>query len=292
MSNIKIKKDELEIINLLDSSILDNFGEWTKDIDNLSNKFLNNQPFEHIIIDNFLDENYANVLYNLFPEKFDNWYVYENPIEVKYTYDNIEKLEEPMNKYFYYLSSNVMINIFRKLTNIEDLTFDEYLHGAGLHCHPKYGRLNIHLDYEKHPITNTERRLNIILFLSKNWNKEWNGENELWDKDVKKCIVKTEVVFNRAIIFKTNDVSWHGLPKPIICPEDQYRKSLAFYYVSPLQSIKTKYRNKAKYVVVDEKNKNDINLNKLCKIRENRRLTIDDINTYYPGWEKNNIQNI
>jgi Rps23 Pro-64 3,4-dihydroxylase Tpa1-like proline 4-hydroxylase len=289
MTNIKIKEDELEKINLLDNSILDYFGEWTKNINNLSNKFLNNKPFEHIVIDNFLNENYANILYNLFPEKFDNWYIYENPIEVKYTYDNIEKLEQPINNYFYYLSSNVMIDIFRKLTNIEDLTFDEYLHGAGLHCHPKYGRLNIHLDYEKHPITNKERRLNIILFLSKNWKKEWNGGNELWDKDLKKCVVKTEVVFNRAIIFKTNDISWHGLPKTIICPEDQYRKSLAFYYVSPLQSIKTKYRNKAKYVVVDEKNKNDINLNKLCDIRENRRLTIDDINTYYPGWEKNNI---
>jgi len=285
MTDIKIKQYELEKINLSNDNILEYFGDWIKDLNIHSSQFLNNQPFEHIVIDNFLNENYANILHDLFPENFNNWHVYENPIEVKYTYDNIAKLEEPMNKYFHYLSSNIMIDIFRKLTNIPDLTFDEFLHGAGLHCHPKYGRLNVHLDYEKHPITHKERRLNIILFLSKNWNKEWNGENELWDKDAKKCVVKTEVVFNRAIIFKTNDISWHGLPKPILCPEDQFRKTIAFYYVSPLQSIKTNYRNKAKYVV----DKKDANLNKLCEIRENRRLTIDDIDRYCPGWKKNNI---
>jgi len=289
MSTIKINQDNLETINLFGNKILDYFGNWTKNIDILSDQFTNAKPFEHIVIDNFLNDTYADKLFNNFPENYDNWYKYENPIEVKYTYDNIEELEESMNKYFYYLSSQPMIDIFRKLTNIEDLTFDEYLHGAGLHCHPRYGRLSIHLDYEKHPVTNKERRLNIILFLSKNWNSEWNGQNELWNKEASNCVVKTEIKFNRAIVFKTNDISWHGLPKPIICPENEYRKSLAFYYVSPLQSMKTIYRNKAKYVPTDEKNKNDINLNKLCEIRENRRLTIDDINIYCPSWTKNNI---
>jgi hypothetical protein len=166
MSSIKINQDKLEKINLLDNSILDYFGNWTNNVDILRNDFLNALPFEHIIIDDFLNETYANQLYDSFPENFDSWYKYENPIEVKYTYDNIEELEEHMNKYFYYLSSNKMIEIFRKLTNIKDITFDEYLHGAGLHCHPRYGSLNIHLDYEKHPTTNKERRLNVILFLT------------------------------------------------------------------------------------------------------------------------------
>ena len=39
--------------------------------------------------------------------------------------------------------------------------------------------------------------------------------------------------FNRAILFDTTQNSWHGLPDPINCPEDVYRKSLAIYYVSP-----------------------------------------------------------
>lgn len=285
---VKIKKDELEDINNLQNSILHNFGDWVNNIDVLKNKFLNAIPFEHIVIDNFLNEEYANELYDLFPEQFENWYIYENPIEVKYTYDNIDNLNDKFRSYFYYLSSNEILDIFRKLTDIKNLTYDEYLHGAGLHCHPKYGRLNIHLDYEKHPCTGKERRLNIILFLTKNWKQEWGGQNELWNKDATNCITKTDIKFNRAIIFKTNDISWHGIPNPINCPENHFRKTLAFYYVSPLTSIKNHYRSKATYILTDYK-KTDDNLEKLCEIRSNRRLTSNDLKLYCPNWEKNNV---
>lgn len=285
---IKIKNDYLENINSSEKNILNKFGNWVNNIDILQPIFLNASPFEHIVIDDFLNEEYADKLYNLFPEQFDNWYIYENPIEVKYTYDNINDLNNEIKDYFYYLSCNEMVDIFRKLTNIHDLTYDEYLHGAGLHCHPKYGRLNIHLDYEKHPITGKERRLNIILFLTKNWEQAWGGQNELWDKFATKCVTKTDIKFNRAIIFKTNDISWHGLPKPIMCPECQFRKTLAFYYMSPLKSLKNEYRNKAKYILIDD-DKNDSNLQNLCEIRSNRRLTIDDIKLYCPEWKKENI---
>ena len=82
-------------------------------------------------------------------------------------FDNINYLPNQLKNYYYYLSTPEIINILREITNINNLEYDEYLHGAGLHLHPKYGRLNIHLDYEKHPYSGKERRLNIILFMSK-----------------------------------------------------------------------------------------------------------------------------
>jgi len=287
---IKIDDCKLKEINL-EENILQKFGKWVNDTEMLKNEFLNAEPFEHIVIDNFLDENYANELYELFPESFDEWYKYENPIELKFTYDNINSLDEKMKNFFYYLSSDKLVDIFRKITNIDNLTYDEYLHGAGLHCHPRYGKLNVHLDYEKHPFSGKERKLNVIYFLSKNWNSIWNGQNELWDKEATKCVKKTDVMFNRAIIFKTNDVSWHGLPETILCPENEYRKSLAFYYLSPFKSVKndSKYRKKAQYIITDEKNKNNEGLKALCKIRSNRRLNNDDIIKYYPNWKKMNF---
>ena len=284
---VKIDNYKLKEINL-EEKILQKFGNWVNNTEILRDSFLNASPFEHVVIDNFLDENYANELYELFPETFDGWYKYENPIEFKFTYDNIDYLDEKMKNFFYYLSSDKLIEIFRKITNINDLTYDEYLHGAGLHCHPRYGKLNVHLDYEKHPFSGKERRVNVIFFLSKNWNNIWNGQNELWDKEAPKCVKKTDVVFNRAIIFKTNDVSWHGLSETILCPEKEYRKSVAFYYLSPLISVKNEhnYRKKAKYIITEEKNKNNDGLKMLCEIRSNRRLNNNDIIKYYPNWEK------
>jgi Rps23 Pro-64 3,4-dihydroxylase Tpa1-like proline 4-hydroxylase len=281
---IKIDKQYLENMNQKECEKY--FGSWTNDIDNLKNQFLNAEPFENIVIDDFLDISYAEKLSTLFPSNYNDWYKYLNPIEVKYTFDDINKLDDEIKNYFYFLSTDKVIQMFRKLTNIDNLTYDEYLHGAGLHCHPRDGRLNIHLDYEKHPYTGKERRINIIYFLNKDWNREWNGQNELWDENITKCVKKTDIKFNRAIIFKTNDISWHGLPEKICCPENMYRKSLAYYYISPLNSKKSEelYRKKARYVKRPHDENNE-NLEELYKIRPYRRIQQEDMDKYFPNWK-------
>jgi Rps23 Pro-64 3,4-dihydroxylase Tpa1-like proline 4-hydroxylase len=286
---IKLEKTKLDLFNKEDC--INYFGNWVNNIETLKQQFIKAEPFENVVIDNFLDTNYAEKLYNLFPKNYDGWYKYINPIEVKYAYDDIDKLDSDLKNYFYYLSTNKLIEIFRKLTDIDNLTYDEYLHGAGLHCHPRNGMLNIHLDYEKHPYSGKERRINIIYFLSKDWKEEWNGQNELWNKNVTKCIKRTDVKFNRAIIFKTNNISWHGLPERILCPKDVYRKSLAYYYVSPLSNLnkmEEEYRKKAKYV----NRPNDTiseGIQKLYEIRPYRRITQEDIDTHMPKWKFTDI---
>ena len=284
-----IKKYILKEINNL--NINDYFGDWLNNIDELSNKFINAEPFEHIIIPNFLNNEYAEEIYNKFPNDYTSWFNYCNPIEVKYTCDNINELTQPIKNIFYLLSSENMIDKMSKLTNIHNLDYDEYLHGAGLHVHPRNGRLNMHLDYEKHPITGKKRRINIILYISKNWNDEWNGQTELWDKDMRECVVKSSVVFNTAIIFKTNDISWHGLPEIIKCPHHIYRKSIAYYYVSDLDENNNKlgndgsgYRTKATFVKKPS-DPYDERMEKLYKIRPFRRIEQTDMIEIWPEWK-------
>lgn len=287
MAHRKIDINYLEDINKIDKDcILKKFGNWTNNITELKTSFLNGSPFEHIIIDNFLSDDYAEEIYNEFPTNYENWYKYMNPLEVKFAYDNINLLNDNLKNYFYYLSSNHIINLIKEITNIENIEFDEFLHGAGLHAHPKHGRLNVHLDYEKHPISGKERRINIIYFTTKNWDPLWKGANELWDKNVTKCVKKTDVVFNRAIIFKTNEISWHGLHEKIDCPDNIFRKSLAYYYVSELDTrkLESEYRKKAKFV----KGSNDKfcdKMDKLYKIRENRLISNDDLKEIIPEWK-------
>jgi hypothetical protein len=150
----------------------------------------------------------------------------------------------------------------------------------------------MHLDYEKHPITGKERRLNLILYLSKDWNPSWNGETQLWDEKMENCIVKSPVIFNTAIIFKTNDISWHGLPEKIICPENVYRKSFAYYYVSDLSSQEkndkfgndgTGYRTKATFLKRPQDLYNE-KIEKLYKIRPHRRIEQKDLDEICPEW--------
>tara|TARA_E500000178_G_scaffold355190_1_gene426899 strand:+ start:261 stop:1130 length:870 start_codon:yes stop_codon:yes gene_type:complete len=271
------------------------FGDWIKD-DNLKNNYTY-EPFGHIIIENFLNDDYIENVNNNFPTNINdnNWYKYNNPLEVKFANDNINELPDNIKNIFYSLSSEKVINKLKEITNINNLEYDPYCHGAGLHMHPVNGRLNMHLDYEKHPISNKQRRLNIILHLSKDWNKDWNGATELWNSDLTKCIVKSEVKFNSALIFETSNTSWHGLPDKIKCPDNIFRKSLAFYYVTDLENKSSNnkygannsgYRTKAAY---NKKSydKYDERLEKLFAIRKERRITDEDMKNIWPDWNNN-----
>lgn len=288
----KINKKYLNSINLKNDS-KEYFGEWINNIDILKEKYSNALPFEHIKIENFLQEDYAEEIYKNFPTDFENWHKYWNPIEVKYANDDINNMDKSIKDIFYLLSTDKLIKVFSEITGITDLEYDPYLHGAGLHSHPRYGRLNIHLDYEKHPkLINKQRRLNIILFFTKDWKEEWNGDNQLWDKDMKECIVKTYPKFNSVIIFKTDELSWHGLPEKIMCPENVFRKSLAYYYISPLVNKKHEnkigndgsgFRTKATFVKRPS-DSCDERMEQFYKIRPYRRIEKKDMDKIWPNW--------
>jgi len=266
------------------------FGSWINDTDKikkLNTDFLEAKPYEHIIISDFLNTEYANLIYENFPTniKDNEWYEYNNPIEFKFTNDKVSSMPRCIKKLFNLLSCKEIIDKFSKLSGIENIEYDPYLHGAGLHVYPKGGKLDIHLDYEKHPYLEKERRLNIILYMNKEWKEEWNGQTELWDKDMTKCIVKSKILFNTAIIFKTNETSWHGLPEEINCPEDEFRKSIAYYYVSPLESKPNDtifgndgsgYRTKATFTKRPNDEHDELK-EKLYKIRPLRLIVNEDL---------------
>lgn len=266
------------------------FGSWIheKDTKNqLLSDFKMAKPYPHVVIDNFLNPKFAEILYNKFPPVNEKWHQYNNPIEVKSVLDNLDEMPKEYQAVLHLLCLNDFVKILESITDIKGLEYDPYLHGAGLHAHTTNGRLNVHLDYEKHPFMEKERRLNIILFLSKDWKEEWNGALELWKPNMSQCEKVVYPEFNRAVIFRTDGNSFHGLPDKLKCPEGIYRKSLAMYYISELCTKKAQsmYRYKAKFVkrpfdAFDER------MNQLYNIRANRRITKEDMETIWPEWNQ------
>lgn len=120
---------------------------------------------------------------------------------------------------------------------------------GGWHMHRSGGKLNTHIDYNIHPKLKLQRKMNIILYMNSNWQKDWGGEICFYNHDKEKNTVgrlskKISPLFNRAVIFDTTQNSWHGLPNPIECPKSEYRKSLAIYYLTNPQKNADK-RHKA-----------------------------------------------
>ena len=113
--------------------------------------------------------------------------------------------------------------------DIPNLLADPELVGGGMHQTGPRGHLDVHIDFNFIPERSLHRRLNILVYFNKDWKREWGGEIELWDEHVKTCVHSFSPLFNRCVVFETNEVSYHGVTA-VKCPEDRSRKSFAAYY--------------------------------------------------------------
>lgn len=227
-------------------------------------------PFHHWIIDNFFPTEVSEKIFNSFLDYGDtSWWNYNTPLENKKTIQDWRKFPPEIYKTFQYLCSPKFIDIIKKITGIEVLYPDYGLHGGGLHIHGRGGNLNVHKDYSIHPRLNLQRKLNLIVYMTPDWDQQWGGELELWSHSVQnnrpeRMTRSIQCIFNRAVLFDTTQNSWHGLPKPLNCPENQYRRSLAVYYLTD-KDEKTEDRYRALFVPREDQNTNEII--ELCKTR-------------------------
>ncbi len=218
------------------------------------------EPFPHVTIDNFFSENFMNTILNEFPDlsKIKKSQNYKNQNEIKFAYNDYKNFPEKIKSFFNFLNSEIFISFLQTLTSIEEkLLSDNELNGGGLHEIKSGGLLKIHTDFNKHPNLDLDRRINVLIYLNKDWKREYNGFLELWDKDMKNCRQSISPIFNRMVIFSTNDFSNHGHPDPIKCPENISRKSIALYYFSrgrPISEVlkdniknKTYFKNRFGY---------------------------------------------
>tara|TARA_B100002019_G_C21206594_1_gene567016 strand:- start:280 stop:1005 length:726 start_codon:yes stop_codon:yes gene_type:complete len=227
-------------------------------------------PFDHYLIDNFLEENTIEKISNqFFDYDSDDWFFYNNVIENKKTLQAWHKFPSEIYKIFQFFCSSEFVNTLKEITGIQNLYPDYGLHGAGMHIHSRGGKLNIHKDYSIHPKLCLQRKLNLILFLSKDWESSWGGALEFWSnsKDNKPLQMekKIECVYNRAILFDTTQNSWHGLPNEIQCPDNFYRKTLAMYYLTEVDE-KCEERYRALFSPTKEQ-ENDVNVIDLIQKR-------------------------
>lgn len=220
--------------------------EINENIDNSS--FLNREPFDHIVINDFVNEELGLILSNEFPDyKSADWYAYDNPLENKKTIREWGKFPSVTYQFFMYLCSENFVNELRKLTGVDDLIPDIGLHGAGWHMSGSGSHLNIHQDYSIHPFANLQRKYNLILYLTPDWDPKWGGGLEFWshDENTEQPLHKEiliDNIFRRAVLFDTTQNSWHGYPDKITCPPNVHRKSIAMYYLSKPSETARKHK--------------------------------------------------
>ena len=199
------------------------------------NQYLNATPFPNIVLENFFTNNFLDEVVKNFPnlEKINSSQQYINKNEIKFANNDYINFPDSIKILFDFMNSNTFLDFLQKITSIEEkLIADKELNGGGLHQIKTGGMLKIHTDFSKHPTLDLDRRINVLIYLNKNWHKTYGGNLELWDREMKICEKKITPTFNKMVIFSTNDFSNHGHPDPIKSPENLSRKSIALYYFS------------------------------------------------------------
>jgi hypothetical protein len=211
----------------------------------LADSYRTAAPFPHIVIDDFLPDYVAQRALDEFPSpRDDEWFRWDARTERKLQTTAEDGIGPFTRQLLNQFNACAMIDFLERLTGIEHLVPDPHFVGGGLHQIERGGYLKVHADFNHHERLQLDRRLNLLLYLNRDWHNEYGGHLELWNRDMTEAVDRITPIFNRCVIFNTTDFSFHGHPEPLMCPEGKTRKSIALYYYSngrPPEEVSAKH---------------------------------------------------
>ncbi len=188
------------------------------------------EPYNYFGVDNFLPEAVLDrVIKELgeLPEAEESFDRAQERLKSSY---NPERLPFYTKSLFHAFNARPFISFLEELTGIEGLIPDPYYIGAGIHKTLNGGHLDIHADFNLHKKMNLERRLNVLIYLNRDWKEEYGGCFEIWDKSMSNLVKRFEPTYNRMVCFSTGSDTFHGNPEPVNHPDGEPRQSIALYY--------------------------------------------------------------
>src|SRR5579862_8021748 len=206
-----------------------------RDAERYRDSFLSAEPFKHLAIENFFEAGFAERLLTDFPS-FDpqlarNEFGYTGNKAVN---TKIREISATYQELYQTISSPPFLDLVSCISGIPDLMVDPKMYGGGTHDNRHGQELDAHVDFNYDQEQQLHRRLNLIVYLNKDWKSEWGGAIEIHSNprtpDTNR-IYAFDPLFNRCVLFETNEHSWHGFPRIDLPPEERHRsrKSISIY---------------------------------------------------------------
>jgi hypothetical protein len=209
--------------------------ETLRDAVHTREAFQRAKPFRHVMIEQFLEPDAAEALLRDFP-RFDERKAINEHGEVgrKAVVETVTGVSAFYARFYDYINSRSFLESMSNLTGIPDLIADPTLFGGGTHENLEGQGLNVHVDFNVDERRMLHRRINLLIYLNKEWKPEWGGAIELhsnpWYPEAND-VKAFPPLFNHGLIFETNEYSWHGFQR-IALPDDRKhlsRKSFSIY---------------------------------------------------------------
>lgn len=194
-----------------------------------AHQFANSKPTQWFAVDDLLPSEMAEVIYRSFP-KPEQMRERKTIREHKYVAAQMDQYDPQGEEALFAFHDPRVVQKVHEITRMRDLHADPKLYAGGLSLMTKGNFLNPHLDNSHNNDRSLYRVLNLLYYVSPNWQMDNGGHLELWPQGVKAAPLTVPSLFNRLVVMTTGPESWHS-----VCPivTDAPRCCVSNYYFSP-----------------------------------------------------------
>lgn len=182
----------------------------------------------YFYIDNVLPEDLALECAKVFP-KPEQMKMLKSLREYKHVSAQMDKHHPLLEHVIYAFQDERIVKLIGDICSIPVLYADESLYAGGLSLMAKDNFLNPHLDNSHDANRARWRVLNLLYYVTPNWEQKNGGHLELWPNGPKNDAIELESKFNRLIVMATHSSSWHSVNKVKV---DNNRCCISNYYFS------------------------------------------------------------
>lgn len=178
--------------------------------DRLQSEFLHPSRVPTFAFDDLLPEDWARQIYNAFPEQSEM--SFKNSIkERKHVAAQMNEHAPILEESVYAFQQPSVVKIIGEITGLRALEPDAELYAGGVSAMVKGSYLKPHLDNSHDSKQERYRVLNLLYYVTPNWQPEFGGSLEVWDDGPSGAPRAFPALFNRLVVMATNRISWHSV---------------------------------------------------------------------------------
>jgi len=189
----------------------------------------------YFFIDDLLPEELALELYDSFP-KASEMVLKKSIREDKYIAAQMNLYNPILEEIIYAFQDQRIVDIIGEICEIKEMIPDDNLYAGGISMMGNKQFLNPHLDNSHDKDRELWRVLNLLYYITPNWEQQYGGNLELWPDGLSKPQITIHSKFNRLAIMATHNDSLHSV-SPVVF--EGYRCCVSNYYFSKNPLLET-----------------------------------------------------
>lgn len=179
-------------------------------LEHYRNRFLESSKIQYCYIDDLFPSELAQEVFNSFPSQ-EKMLLRKNLREFKYMTAQMNFLNPLLEEVVYAFQEPAVVEVLANISGIETLIPDPSLYAGGVSLMPKGGFMNPHVDASHDRSRQYFRVLNLLYYVTPNWEPEFGGNLELWPDGLENDPIVIHNRFNRLVLMGTTHQSLHAV---------------------------------------------------------------------------------